>query len=72
MEVNGFKTDIYTVKKGLIGSGKKFDVYCEDVRNLKDILNEKFDICIVDTFPGVDKEDFIDSVKELCREVVVI
>ena len=72
LEVNGFKTDFYAVKKGLIGSGKKFDVYCEDVRNLKEILNEKFDICIVDTFPGVDTEEFIDSVKELCKEVVVI
>ncbi len=72
LEVNGFKTDFFDEKKGLIGSGKNFDVYCEDVRNLKNNLNEKFDICIIDTFPGVDTDDFIDSVKELCREVVVI
>ena len=40
--------------------------------DLQIILNEKFDICIIDTFPGVDTYKFIDSVKELCREVVVI
>ena len=72
LEVNGFKTNFYDANKGLIGFGKNFEVYCEDVRNLKKILNEKFDICIIDTFPGVDTYKFIDSVKELCREVVVI
>ena len=72
LEINGFTTNFFDVKKGLIGSGKNFEVYCEDVRNLKKILNEKFDICIIDTFPGVDTYKFIDSVKELCREVVVI
>ncbi len=72
LEVNGFKTDFFDVKKGLIGSGVNFEVYCEDVRDLKDVLNEKFDLCIVDTFPGVDTGDFIDSVRKLCSEVLVI
>ncbi len=36
--------------------------------DLKDILNEKFDICIIDTFPGVDTDEFVESVKEMCRE----
>jgi hypothetical protein len=72
LEVNKFKTDFFDVKKGLIGSGKNFEVYCEDIIDLKEILNEKFDICIIDNFPGVDTEDFVDSIKDLCREVVVI
>jgi tRNA G37 N-methylase Trm5 len=72
LEVNGFKTDIFDVRKGLLGSGKNFEVYCEDIMDLKDILTEKFDICIIDTFPGVDTADFVESVKEICREVVII
>ena len=40
--------------------------------DLKNILSEKFDICIIDTFPGVDTADFVESVKEMCREVVII
>ncbi len=72
LEVNGFKTNFLDNKKGLIGSGKNFEVYCEDVRNLKQILNQKFDICIIDTFPGVDTTEFINSVKKLCKEVLVI
>ena len=72
LEVNGFKTNFFDVRKGLIGSGKNFEVYCENIMDLKDILTEKFDICIIDTFPGVDTADFVESVKEMCREVVII
>jgi hypothetical protein len=72
LEVNGFQTDLFKVKKGLIGIGNNYSIYCEDVNNLKNVLNEKFDICIVDTFPGVDTEDFVNSIKELCREIVII
>jgi hypothetical protein len=72
LEVNGFKTDFYDTEKGLIGVGKNYSVYCEDVVHLKDILNEKFDICIIDIFPGVDPNDFIDSIKDMCNEIVII
>jgi hypothetical protein len=72
LEVNGFKTDFFKINKGLIGSGKNFSVYCEDVANLKEILNEKFDIGIVDIFPGVKSNVFIDSLKDLCSEIVII
>jgi len=72
LQVNGFETDSFDTDKGLIGSGDNFDVYCEDIADLKGILNEKFDLCIIDTFPGVDINVFIDSVKDLCNEIVVI
>jgi hypothetical protein len=72
LEVNGFQTDLFKVKKGLIGIGNNYSIYCEDVNNLKNVLNEKFDICIVDTFPGVDTDDFVNSIKEMCSEIVVI
>jgi hypothetical protein len=72
LEVNGFKTNSLDVERGLLGSGKKFEVHCEDVKDLNEILKEKFDICIIDTFPGVDTTDFVESVKEMCREIVII
>ena len=72
LEVNGFETNLFDKKKGLLGSGKNFEVYSEDVRDLKNILKEKFDICIIDTFPGVDTTDFVESVNEMCREVIII
>jgi hypothetical protein len=72
LEVNGFKTNIFDVKRGLLGSGKNFEVYCENIMDLNKILRGKFDICIIDTFPGVDTADFVESVKEMCREVVII
>lgn len=72
LEVNGFETNSFNAKKGLLGSGKNFDVYCENIMDLKVILKEKFDICIIDTFPGVDTTDFVESVKEMCKQLVII
>jgi len=72
LEVNGFPVDISNNKKGLIASGQNIQVYCMDIRELPSFLDEKFDICIVDTFPGVDSEDFVDAAEKLGGEVVVI
>lgn len=72
LEVNGYEPEYFNSKEGLIGTGSNFDVYCKDVADLKKNLNEKFDICLVDTFPGVDTTYFVDSVKDLCNEVVII
>ncbi len=43
-----------------------------DIRELANFLDEKFDICIVDTFPGVDTTEFIEAAGKLGKKVVVI
>ena len=50
----------------------KRQVYCLDVKELGSILNEKFDICLVDTFPGVDTNYFEASIREICGEIIII
>jgi hypothetical protein len=72
LEVNGFPVELSNEKQGLIARGKSWDVYCMDVNELGSVLNEKFDICIVDTFPGVDTTEFRESINSLCHEVVII
>ena len=72
LEVNGFEVESLYSDSGLVAEGKKFQVYCADLMELKDDLNQEFDLCIVDTFPGVDSKEFVDAVKQLCNEVVVI
>ncbi|MDI6645076.1 MAG: 50S ribosomal protein L11 methyltransferase [Methanobacteriaceae archaeon] len=81
LEVNGFtvesvkdQNEIISSKKSdkLIASGEKFEVYCMDVRNLAKVLKQKFDIGIVDTFPGVKNHEIVESLTGLCHEVIVI
>jgi len=72
LEVNGFKTEFLNSNKSLVGTGDNFEIYCCDIMELKDFITEKFDLCIVDTFPGVDTKEFVDAVKHFCNEVVVI
>lgn len=72
LEINGFSVTSTGKIEGLIATGDNFEVYCLDVKHLKHVLNEKFDVCLVDVFPGVDASSFTESVKNICKEVVII
>ncbi|ADZ08711.1 methyltransferase [Methanobacterium lacus] len=72
LEVNGFEVESLHSKGSLVAEGKNFKVYCADIMELKDDIDEKFDLCIVDTFPGVDNDEFVEAVSKICSEVVVI
>lgn len=74
--LNGFSVELSDEsshnKTGLIASGDNFEVYCLDIRDLDAVLDEEFDVCIVDVFPGVESNEFVDAVRKLGKEVVVI
>lgn len=74
LEVNGFEVDFFdeTLEKCMVASGDKFEVYNLDIRDLGNVLDEKFDLCIVDPFPGVDSQDFIRAAEKLAKQVLVI
>ncbi len=72
LEVNGFPVELSNREEGLVAHGKSWAVYCRDVKELESFLEEEFDICIVDTFPGADTTIFTTAVKSLCNEIVII
>ncbi|WP_269848856.1 50S ribosomal protein L11 methyltransferase [Methanosarcina horonobensis] len=72
LEANGFPVKLSGSEEELIASGNKFEVYSMDIRELANCLDEKFDICIVDAFPGVDTTEFIEAAGKLGEKVVVI
>lgn len=72
LEANGFPVKHSGNEGELIAFGDKFEVYTMDIRELANYLDEKFDICIVDTFPGVDTTEFIEAAGKLGKKVVVI
>lgn len=72
LETNGFPVENWNPKDEVIAEGEKFKVYSLDIRQLKNVLDEKFDICIIDAFPGVDTTEFVEAAGKLGREVVVI
>lgn len=72
LEVNGFSVNFNQGKQELIAEGENFQVYCADIRDLESFLDEKFDIGVIDPFPGVDFTELSQSVREMCREVIII
>ncbi len=72
LEANGFPVAISSNEEDLIASGDKFKVYNMDIRELANCLDEKFDICIIDAFPGVDTTEFVEAAGKLGKKVVVI
>lgn len=71
LEVNGFPVKLSGTGE-LIASGDRFEVYNMDIKELADSLDEKFDICIIDVFPGVDTTEFMRAVGKLGKKTVVI
>ncbi|HII01775.1 TPA: methyltransferase [Methanosarcinaceae archaeon] len=72
LESNGFPVKLSGSEEELIASGEKFEVYSMDIRELVNCLDEKYDICIVDTFPGVDATEFVEAAGKLGKKVIVI
>ncbi len=72
LELNGFHVHFTGEKFGLIAKGKFWDVYSMDVLDLGAVLNETFDLCVVDAFPGVNTQSFVNAIADLCEEVVII
>lgn len=72
IEANGFPVDFWNPKRDVVAGGKNFKAYSLDIRELEELLDEKFDICIVDTFPDVDTTDFVKAAGNLGKKVVVI
>lgn len=72
LEVNGYPLNYWNPSNNPVAEGKKFKIYSMDLRELKNALNEKFDICIIDAFPDVDTTNFKDAVKKLGKEIIII
>jgi len=72
LEANGFPVKLSGSEEELIASGDKFEVYSMDVRELTNYLDEKFDICIIDTFPGMDTTEFVEAAGKLGKKIVVV
>ena len=50
----------------------KYEIFNENILNLPSVVEEKFDIGIVDAFPKVDTTHYVDILKNICKEVVII
>lgn len=72
IEANGFHVDFWNPKRNVVAEGENFKVYSMDIRELKEVLDEEFDICIVDAFPDVDTTDFVEAAGKLGKEIIVI
>jgi hypothetical protein len=72
LETNGFHVDFWNPKRNVVAEGENFKAYSIDIRDLEDVLDETFDICIVDAFPDVDTTEFVEAAGKLGREIVVI
>lgn len=72
LEINGFTVNCTGNNKGKIAFGDNFKVYCLDITDLVHVSKDKFDLCLIDVFPGVETSVFAESVKSICKEVVII
>lgn len=51
---------------------EKYDTYNENIIELTTKLEKHYNIGIIDTFPGIDTEKYLKSLKKICDEVIII
>lgn len=49
-----------------------YEIYNENLLKLQDILENHFDIGIIDAFPNEDTKQYQESLKKICDEVIII
>lgn len=49
-----------------------YEITNENILNLPENVYEKYDIGIIDTFPNEDTEKYVEVLKEICNEIVII
>ncbi|MEW6011448.1 50S ribosomal protein L11 methyltransferase [Methanobacterium alkalithermotolerans] len=74
LESNGFKVDFFDEKleNCKVSYGKNFEIYNVDIRKIDSFVEEKFDLCIIDPFPGVDSKEFVNATRKLAKKTLII
>ena len=49
-----------------------YEVFNENLLNLPNVMDYKFDIGIIDAFPGIDTSVYVEILEKICDEVVII
>lgn len=49
-----------------------YEILNEDLLNLPNVIDEKFDIGIIDTFPDNDTSQYMENLRKLCDEIIII
>ena len=67
-----FFTDINNLKQENQELKNKNSELEQSLRELANYLDKKFDVCIIDTFPGVDTKEFVEAAGKLGKKVVLV
>ncbi|MBE6485404.1 MAG: methyltransferase [Methanosphaera stadtmanae] len=49
-----------------------YEIFNENLLNLPNLIEYKFDIGIIDSFPNIDTSNYLKNLKKICNEVVII
>lgn len=50
----------------------RYEIYNEDIHKLPDLMDEKYDIALLDTFPDVETKEYEETLKKIAKKVIVI
>ena len=50
----------------------RYEIHNEDIHNLPGLIDEKYDIALLDTFPGVETKEYEETLKKIAKKVIVV
>ncbi len=72
LNANGFTVETFPRKSGLIASAPNIKVLCMDINQIKKNIDQRFEIGIIDNFPGVNSTDLARNLQEICGEILIL
>lgn len=51
---------------------KNYEIFNENLIDLPTVFDYTFDVGIIDAFPGIDTSEYVEILKKICNEVVII
>lgn len=69
-----YDTAIENLKLNLKVNGfdSNYEILNEDINNLSNIITEKYDVGLIDAFPGIDIEKYKKELEKVCKNVFII
>ena len=50
----------------------KYEITNKNLLELEKTIHEKYDIALIDAFPGINTSEYIESLKKISKEVIII
>ncbi|WP_304124553.1 50S ribosomal protein L11 methyltransferase [Methanosphaera cuniculi] len=71
-DINSDSTNTTQINLKINNITDNYEIMNENILDLPNLVDEKYDIGFIDAFPGIGVDKYVDCLKKICNEVIII